>query len=282
MNIKDEKLKELEEEITRLKNSVAELKVLNEIAVTSSKATDIDQILHLIVQRSISAIEAEQGSILLTTKSKDEPLRTLVRQDDTSSLKHNYHIGSNITGWILLNRKPLLIENLSEDERFKPTEEEKKDIHSILCVPIWFEGEIIGVMMLINKKKEKYFSSDDLTLFSIISVQAGQLIKNLELQKEAFRERREAERFQEIDKIKTNFFTNVSHEFRTPLTLIIGPANQILESSNSIKTKREAEVIIKNAKKINRLVDQLLDLSRIGNSLFPFRRRGLILYRFCI
>ena len=263
MNIKDEKLKELEEEITRLKNSVAELKVLNEIAVTSSKATDIDQILHLIVQRSISAIEAEQGSILLTTKSKDEPLRTLVRQDDTSSLKHNYHIGSNITGWILLNRKPLLIENLSEDERFKPTEEEKKDIHSILCVPIWFEGEIIGVMMLINKKKEKYFSSDDLTLFSIISVQAGQLIKNLELQKEAFRERREAERFQEIDKIKTNFFTNVSHEFRTPLTLIIGPANQILESSNSIKTKREAEVIIKNAKKINRLVDQLLDLSRI-------------------
>ncbi|MEJ2193785.1 MAG: GAF domain-containing protein [Ignavibacteriaceae bacterium] len=227
MHRKDKRIRELEAEILRLKSSVEELKVLNEIAVTSGKATDIDQILHLIVQRSISAIDAEQGSILLTTKNKDEPLMTFVRQDDTSSIKHDYHIGTNITGWVLHNRKPLLIENLSEDRRFKPTEKEKKDIHSVLCVPIWFEGEIIGVMMLINKKNKKYFSSNDLTLFSIISVQTGQLIKNLELQKETFQERKETEKLQELDKIKTNFFTNISHEFRTPLTLIFGPAKDI-------------------------------------------------------
>ncbi|MEJ2614076.1 MAG: ATP-binding protein, partial [Ignavibacteriaceae bacterium] len=103
----------------------------------------------------------------------------------------------------------------------------------------------------------------DLNLFSIISVLAGQLIKNLELQKETFQERREAEKLQEIDKIKTNFFTNVSHEFRTPLTLILGPVKQILENSSNNRIREEAEIIFKNAKKLNRLVDQLLDLSRI-------------------
>ena len=263
MNIKDERIRELEAEISRLKISVAELKVLNEIAVTSGKATDIEQILHLIVQKSISAIEAEQGSILLTTKNQDESLMTLVRQDDTSSLKHNYHIGSNITGWVLLNRKPLLIENLSEDKRFKATEEEKKDIHSILCVPIWFEGEIIGVMMLINKKNEKYFSSNDLTLFSIISVQAGQLIKNLELQKETFQERKETEKLQELDKIKTNFFTNVSHEFRTPLTLILEPVKDILEKTTDPGIKKSAGVIRRNASRLYFLVNQLMDLTKL-------------------
>ena len=263
MRIEKKKIKELEEENTRLRSSVAELKVLNEIAVSSGRTTDIDQILHIIMQKSINAIEAEQAAILLTTKNVEEPLTTFVRQDDTSSLEHNYHIGSNITGWVLVNKKPLIIENLSEDKRFKPTAEEKKDIHSALCVPLWFEGEIIGVMMLINKKNAKYFSRNDLNLFSIISVLSGQLIKNLELQKETFQERRETEKLQEMDKIKTNFFTNVSHEFRTPLTLILGPAKQILENSDNNRIREEAEAIFKNAKKLNRLVDQLLDLSRI-------------------
>ena len=263
MGKKDERVKVFKAEISRLRISVSELKVLNEIAVTSGKATDIDQILNLILQKSITALEAEQGSILLTTKNKNEPLRTFLRQDDSSILKHDYHIGINITGWVLLNKMPLIIEDLSADKRFKPTEEEKKVIRSVLCVPIWFEGEIIGVMMLINKKNDKYFSKNDLTLFSIISVQAGQLIKNLELQKETFREKRETEKLHELDKIKTNFFTNVSHEFRTPLTLILGPAKQILENSNDNKIKKEAEIIYKSAKKLNRLVNQLLDLSRI-------------------
>jgi signal transduction histidine kinase/DNA-binding response OmpR family regulator len=263
MSEESKKIKKLEEENTRLKSSVAELKVLNDIAVSSCRAADIDQMLNLILRKSISAVEAEQGSILLTTKIKNKPLATFVRQDDTSRLKHNYHIGTNITGWVLMNKEPLIIENLSEDRRFKPTEEEKKDIHSVLGIPIWFEGEITGLMMLINKKNEKCFSMNDLTLLSIISVQAGQLIKNLELQREKYQERREAEKLQEIDKLKTNFFTNVSHEFKTPLTLILGLTKNILESSDREKVKQDAEIVLKNAKKINLLANQLLELSKI-------------------
>jgi transcriptional regulator with GAF, ATPase, and Fis domain len=144
-----QKIKELESEISRLKSAVEELKVLNEIAVSSGKATDVDQILHLIVGKSVNAIEAEQGSILLVTSNKKEPFKTIIRQDDTISLKHNYHIGTNITGWVLVNKEPLIIEDLAKDKRFDPSKEEKKDIHSVLCVPIWFEGSITGLMMVL-------------------------------------------------------------------------------------------------------------------------------------
>ena len=263
INRKEEKIKALEAEISRLKSDVEELKVLNEIAVSSGEATDIDQLLNFIVQKSIIAVNAEQGSIHLATANLKKPFQTIIRQDDRSTLKHNYHIGANITGWVLLNKKPLIIENLSDDERFTPSEDEKKDIRSVLCVPIWFEGGITGLMMLINKKNQKQFSQNDLTLFSIISVQAGQLIKNLELQKETFQKKKETEKLQELDEIKSHFFTNISHEFRTPLTLILGPAKQILEQATNEKIKEHADIIHRSAKKLNRLANQLLDISRI-------------------
>jgi signal transduction histidine kinase len=117
--------------------------------------------------------------------------------------------------------------------------------------------------MLINKKNQRSFSQNDLTLISIISVQTGQLINNLRLQQEALQKEKEAEKLQELDRLKTNFFTNISHEFRTPLTLILGPAKQILEQSGNDKINEEARLIHQNAKKLSRLTNQLLDLSRI-------------------
>ena len=64
-------------------------------------------------------------------------------------------------------------------------------------------------------------------------------------------------------KVQSNFFTNISHEFRTPLTLILGPAKQILEQSKDEKTKTKADLIHRSARKLNRLVDELLDISKI-------------------
>ena len=257
------KIKELEDEVKRLREAVEELKVLNEIAVAARKATDIDQMLNIIVQKSIVALNAEQGSILLVTQNQNDPFTTYIRQDDTSKLKHKYHIGSNITGWVLLNKEPLIIENLATDTRFNASEEEKKEIHSVLCVPMWFEGKIMGLMIVVNKKDKMHFEENDLTLLSIISVQASQLIKNLQLQEETFQKRKEAEKLLELDRIKTEFFTNISHEFRTPLTLIIGPLEKLMDADQIESVQKQYNLIHKNAKKLLSLINQLLDLSSI-------------------
>ena len=118
------------------------------------------------------------------------------------------------------------------------TEEERANIKSLICSPIWFEGKIIGILQMINKKTDQKgqtsFTDNDLTLLSIISVQAWQLIKNSELQQLNFEKKHEAEmarveaaKLKEMDRLKTNFFTNLSHEFRTPLKLKIAPAEKI-------------------------------------------------------
>jgi signal transduction histidine kinase/DNA-binding response OmpR family regulator len=67
----------------------------------------------------------------------------------------------------------------------------------------------------------------------------------------------------EAQQIQNRFFTNISHEFRTPLTLIQGPAKQIIENTNESQTKDSANFIYRNSLKLIGLVNQLLDLSKL-------------------
>ncbi|AWN53756.1 ATP-binding protein [Methylobacterium sp. 17Sr1-1] len=77
-------------------------------------------------------------------------------------------------------------------------------------------------------------------------------------------ERRRAEAFAELDRQKTVFFSNVSHEFRTPLTLMLGPLTEVLESSAvDPDTSRLVELAHRNGLRLLKLVNALLDFSRI-------------------
>ena len=67
----------------------------------------------------------------------------------------------------------------------------------------------------------------------------------------------------ETDKMKSRFFANISHEFRTPLTLISGPIDQILSIHSDEETVKQGSVIKKSANRLLSLINQLLDLSKL-------------------
>ncbi len=79
-------------------------------------------------------------------------------------------------------------------------------------------------------------------------------------------EKRRAELLAEVDRVKTAFFSNVSHEFRTPLTLMLGPLNDILAKGHLHLSRTAAdqlELVGRNGRRLLRLVNSLLDFSRI-------------------
>jgi signal transduction histidine kinase/ligand-binding sensor domain-containing protein/CheY-like chemotaxis protein/AraC-like DNA-binding protein len=76
-------------------------------------------------------------------------------------------------------------------------------------------------------------------------------------------ERQEYRRAQELDRLKLKFLTNLSHEFRTPISLITGPVEQLLTEQNTGPTHDKLEMIRRNARRLLNLVNQLLDFRKM-------------------
>lgn len=81
----------------------------------------------------------------------------------------------------------------------------------------------------------------------------------------------QAEKLQELDKAKTKFFSNITHEFRTPLTLILGPTKQLYEAENEPKKQKQLAGIFRNARHLLDLINQLLDISKLEDKKMTVR-----------
>lgn len=75
--------------------------------------------------------------------------------------------------------------------------------------------------------------------------------------------RLETEKLKEVDRLKSRFFANISHEFRTPLTLITGPVEQMLSGQFKGNIREQYRMILRNGNRLLRLINQLLDISRL-------------------
>jgi len=110
-----------------------------------------------------------------------------------------------------------------------------------------------------------------LTIYILIVIITLILMRQIILARERFRaqvqiERMEAQKTHELDQLKLKFFTGVSHEFRTPLMLIIGPMEKMLRSAKSVNEKKRQlynQLVLRNAKRLLRLVNQLMDARKL-------------------
>lgn len=75
----EKKIQQLQDELSGFQNAVAELKVLNEIAVAAGKTANVDQTLKLVLDKTVSAVNAEHGAILLVSENQ-EVLNTFIKQ----------------------------------------------------------------------------------------------------------------------------------------------------------------------------------------------------------
>lgn len=91
--------------------------------------------------------------------------------------------------------------------------------------------------------------------------------------------RREAEQLKAVDELKTRFFSNITHEFRTPLSLIISPVEKLLQDSRFDEPTRQVlKLLQRNADQLLRLINQLLDLSKLeANHMTISLTRGDVL-----
>lgn len=124
-----------------------------------------------------------------------------------------------------------------------------------------------------------------LLLLGILYLLRRYELSRIQLANELRMEKLEADKLKELDQTKSDFFANISHEFRTPLTIIMGQIEEARDQIRSQILQKGLNTAHRNAEKLLRLVNQLLDLSRLeaqkiklsktSHDIIPFLRNTL-------
>ncbi|OAF02381.1 hypothetical protein AYJ54_26960 [Bradyrhizobium centrolobii] len=132
-------------------------------------------------------------------------------------------------------------------------------------IPIPARGETARKGILVaGLNPFRLFDDDYRHFLELAAGEIGACLANAQAYEE---ERRRAEALAEIDRAKTTFFSNISHEFRTPLTLMLGPIEDALNDTSQVALhaiqRERLDVAHRNSLRLLRLVNSLLDFSRI-------------------
>ena len=132
---------------------------------------------------------------------------------------------------------------------------------SAMVLPLVDRGleRATGVIVL-GTSSRRPFDGEYRGWFELVSSQIAANIANARAYEE---EKRRAEALAEVDRAKTVFFSNVSHEFRTPLTLMIGPTEEALTSPERALRGEDLDTVHRNELRLLKLVNMLLDFSRV-------------------
>jgi PAS domain S-box-containing protein len=160
--------------------------------------------------------------------------------------------------------KPLLITNLDEHFVDLPAGPWPKSPQQAIIFPLSQAGHTKPIGFFVAGLNP--FRPVDEAYRSFIELFVGQISAGLTNARTFEAERKRAEALAEIDQAKTTFFSNVSHEFRTPLTLMLAPLLDVLAQHNGQlppKVTEELTVVHRNGLRLLKLVNTLLDFSRI-------------------
>jgi len=122
--------------------------------------------------------------MLLNEKDQNKPFHTMIRKQDSLSNILPFRMDAQLTGWMLKNRNPLIINDLTSDSRFKFMVDINFPIRSLLSVPMLVKGKMIGLLTVFNKKSEAGFTISDQRLLGIIAAQSAHVIENARLYQE--------------------------------------------------------------------------------------------------
>jgi signal transduction histidine kinase len=133
-------------------------------------------------------------------------------------------------------------------------------VREAVVLPLALAGQDPVGILVVGVSPRRALDDNYRTFFDLL---AGQIASSIANARAFEDERRRAENLAEIDRAKTKFFGNVSHEFRTPLTLMLGPMEDALDSSEQSLSGAPLEMVHRNALRLMKLVNSLLDFSRV-------------------
>ncbi|MGH8015400.1 MAG: response regulator, partial [Candidatus Zixiibacteriota bacterium] len=198
----------LREQNLRLERHVNELNALYEAGTSIGSAANPKELLNKIVELAARVTEARVGSVMLLDEAQEYlTIAAAIGLNPEIIANTRLAIGSSIAGFVAQHAKPLIVDDVENDDQFKRMNKERYGAASLICAPLQVKNRVLGVINMANKKEGGRFTHDDLRLLATFAAQVAVTVDNAN---QFERNRRRLVEFQilhelsaELPKIKT-------------------------------------------------------------------------------
>ncbi len=246
--------------------SARRTQVLRDVAAVTSQAKENEEI-----YTSIATIQEDLSldlPYLLFYELDSTGEKAILKQ--STGLKSHYQLPEALleldiksTEWLQDLSQTLTIDNVREQLALIEGGTYEDSPHTLIRLPILIstKEQPIG-FLLAGVSPHRAIDQDYLNFYALLANTINTAFSNVYAYQE---EQKKAEALAAIDRAKTAFFSNISHEFRTPLTLMLGPLEELLRDDQLVTSpyKAPVEATHRNALRLLKLVNNLLDFSRI-------------------
>jgi len=275
-----------------LERRVREVETLSRIGQAISADIELDKLLATIRDNCGDLLPANHFYIALW-RTDEKVLRIAFEIEGGRRLPpKEIPLGEGLTSHVILSRQPLLVNDLLGERGALPAkpifadDADQEPNRSWLGVPLIARGECVGAIVL-QDPQQRAFGEGDLRVLSAIAAQAAISVKNARLHQEALNALRIEEENRQLKRLnakKSEFVAMVAHQFRTPLTSVIGYANLLAErlqkqgGSPIPDFERHLRTVVAESRRLVDMVEELLNLSRIraGRQVITQQRFDLV------
>ncbi len=254
-------------------------RLVNTITAAIRSSLDLQDIFSAITQQLGQALHVDGCALSLWTR-EDEFVQCVGLYDATQpheELPLSYPLvgsanrqqlpqssapidGNPVLLQLLQTQSPVVISDLSQQAEMNVLDLPLRvPARALLVVPLIHNGKIIGSISLRQVRQPRQWQKTEVELAQAVAAQAAIAVQQSRLYQTM---REQAEKLLELDRQKTEFFQNVSHEFRTPLTLTIGPLEASVAQQQDLPYEQSV-IALRNSRRLLRLVNQLLDIQRL-------------------
>jgi len=259
-----------------LERHFRELEALFQVSNLVNSQTDLPVILNTISKTAISSLGADRCSVMLVDRTKNKLITTVANGLESEKLKGvEVGLDESVAGWVLMNKKPLLLGEDLGDYEFKNFVKKRKKIVSGLCVPLKVKNKIKGVLNVSVVEGKKRFTPTDLQLFAFfadsaaISIEKAQLYQDLKSQTKTLEKtiedlRTTQNQLVQSEKLRAlgDIAGGVAHDFNNILAVILGRTELLLKEVKEESYKKWLRVIEQVANNGAKIIGRLQEFSR--------------------
>ena len=231
---------------------------------------ELDPLLAELLGRIREILEADTAAVLLLDEEAQELVaRAAVGIEEEAEQAVRIPMGAGFAGRVAAERRAIRLDDLDQAEVLNPVLREN-GIQSLLGVPLIGGDNVLGVLH-VGTLEPRIFSRADEELLQLVAARVALAIEKARVHDEIVR----------LDQLKLNFVAVASHELRTPATSVYGITATLREHGDQLSEEARhelEEVLWEQANRLRRLIEQLLDLSRLDARAVPIERQPVVLH----